>query len=393
MKYGSSSFLFADGEEPKIMGLISDGDIREIHLLSNSSQVGNIYRGYVKNVLPAMDCAFVDFGGDDTGYLPMKNVYPKAYRDKIKGGDSIIVEVKKSPLDQKRAVLSMDYSLRGENIVLLPKSSGIRISKRIDDVEIRKRLTGWANGLKASAGMIIRTEAAACQPGHMAAEYEHLRELMEKIEASVNFLPKSQLLLTQDRGMDVLNRYRDLPMVVNDKKLIARLPKYLNCVVDPSFSIRSTAKWRSQWNAIFQKTLPLPSGGNVVMDATEGAYVADVNMAAVKKKGSFDAMRMEVNREAAKEIAKQIHLRNLSGMIVVDFVHGMSEVQMVDLTAFMKEALSEGPMITTAYGFSAMGLFEIARERKELPFEQQLQAAEKRHREAVKNKLKQEKEL
>lgn len=393
MKYGSSSYLFADGEEPKIMGLISDGDIREIHLLSNSSQVGNIYRGYVKNVLPAMDCAFVDFGGDGTGYLPMKNVYPKAYRDKIKGGDSIIVEVKKSPLDQKRAVLSMDYSLRGENIVLLPKSSGIRISKRIDDVEIRKRLTVWANGLKASAGMIIRTEAAACQPGHMAAEYEHLRELMEKIEASVNFLPKSQLLLTQDRGMDVLNRYRDLPMVVNDKKLIARLPKYLNCVVDPSFSIRSTAKWRSQWNAIFQKTLPLPSGGNVVMDATEGAYVADVNMAAVKKKGSFDAMRMEVNREAAKEIAKQIHLRNLSGMIVVDFVHGMSEAQMADLTAFMKEALSEGPMITTIYGFSAMGLFEIARERKELPFEQQLQAAEKRHREAVKNKLKQEKEL
>ena len=68
MKYGSSSYLFADGEEPKIMGLISDGDMREIHLLSNSSQVGNIYRGYVKNVLPAMDCAFVDFGGDDTGY-------------------------------------------------------------------------------------------------------------------------------------------------------------------------------------------------------------------------------------------------------------------------------------------------------------------------------------
>ena len=193
--------------------------------------------------------------------------------------------------------------------------------------------------------------------------------------------------------MDVLNRHRDLPMVVNDKKLIPRLPSYLNCVVDPSFSIRSTAKWRSQWNSIFQKTLPLPSGGNVVMDATEGAYVADVNMAAVKKKGSFDAMRMEVNREAAREIAKQIYLRNLSGMIVVDFVHGMSEAQMADLTVYMKEALSEGSMITTVYGFSAMGLFEIARERKELPFEQQLQAAEERHREAVKNKLKRDKEL
>ena len=303
MKYGSNSYLFADGEEPKIMGLISEGEIRAIHLLSNPSQVGNIYRGYVKNVLPAMDCAFVDFGEDENGYLPMKNVYPKAYRDRIKGGDSIIVEVKKSPLDQKRAVLSMDYSLRGENIVLLPKSSGVRISKRIDDGEIRKRLTDWAHGLNASAGMIIRTEAASCQPAHMAMEYEHLRQLMEKIEGSVNFLPKSQLLLTQDRGMDVLNRHRDLPMVVNDKKLIDRLPKYLNCVVDPSFSIRSTAKWRSQWNSIFQKILPLPSGGNVVMDAAEGAYVADVNMAAVKKKGSFDAMRMKVNREAAKEIA------------------------------------------------------------------------------------------
>ena len=393
MKYGSNSYLFADGEEPKIMGLITGGEIRAIHLLSNPSQVGNIYRGYVKNVLPAMDCAFVDFGEDDTGYLPMKNVYPKAYRDKIKGGDSIIVEVKKSPMDQKRAVLSMDYSLRGENIVLLPKSSGIRISKRIDDGEIKKRLTNWASGLDASAGMIIRTEAAASQLEHMTMEYKHLCKLMEKIERSVNFLPKSQLLLSQDRGMDVFNRYRDLPTVVNDKKLIPRLPNYLNCVVDPSFSIRSTAKWRSQWNSIFQKTLPLPSGGNVVIDATEGAYVADVNMAAVKKKGSFDAMRMEVNREAAREIAKQIYLRNLSGMIVVDFVHGMSEEQMALLTTYMKEALSEGSMITTVYGFSAMGLFEIARERKELPFEQQLQEAERRHREAVKNKLKRDKEL
>ena len=393
MKYGSNSYLFADGEEPKIMGLITGGEIRAIHLLSNPSQVGNIYRGYVKNVLPAMDCAFVDFGEDDTGYLPMKNVYPKAYRNKIKGGDSIIVEVKKSPLDQKRAVLSMDYSLRGENIVLLPKSSGIRISKRIDDGEIKRRLMNWANGLDASAGMIIRTEAAASQLDHMTMEYKHLCKLMEKIEGSVNFLPKSQLLLSQDRGMDVLNRHRDLPMVVNDKKLIPRLPSYLNCVLDPSFSIRSTAKWRSQWNSIFQKTLLLPSGGNVVIDATEGAYVADVNMAAVKKKGSFDATRMEVNREAAREIAKQIYLRTLRGMIVVDVVHGLSEEQMALLTAYMKEALSEGSMITTVYGFSAMGLFEIARERKELPFEQQLQEAERRHREAVKKKLKRDKEL
>ena len=80
-------------------------------------------------------------------------------------------------------------------------------------------------------------------------------------------------------------------------------------------------------------------------------------------------------------------------MIVVDFVHGMSEAQMEDLTTFMKEALSEDIMITTVYGFSAMGLFEIARERKELPFEAQYKEAEERHREAVKNKLKREKEL
>ena len=181
MKYGSNAYLFADGEDPKIMGLMEHEVIREIHLLSNSSAVGNIYRGYVKNVLPAMDCAFVDFGEEDTGYLPMKNVYPKAYRDSIKGGDAIIVEVKKTPLDQKRAVLSMDYSLRGENLVLLPKSSGVRISKRIDDEDIRKRLKHWAASLGESSGMIIRTEAASCQLEHMAVEYEHLLELMEKI--------------------------------------------------------------------------------------------------------------------------------------------------------------------------------------------------------------------
>ncbi|MDY3118549.1 MAG: ribonuclease E/G [Peptoniphilus sp.] len=393
MKYGSRAYLFADGEAPRIMGLMVEEEIREIHLLSKESAVGNIYRGHVKNVLPAMDCAFVDFGEKDTGYLPMKNVYPKAYRKIIKGGDAVIVEVKKAPLDQKRAVLSMDYSLRGEHLVLLPKSNGIRVSKRIDDEAIVKRLKGWAAQLEEPCGMIIRTEARICRPEAMTEEYRRLSVMKERIEQSVHFLPPTQLLLSQDRGMDFLNRYRDLPMVINDKKLVANLPGDMDFIVDPSFSIRSTAKWRSQWNSIFMKTIPLPSGGNVVIERAEAAHVIDVNMAAVKEKGSFDAMRLKVNREAAEEIAKQIRLRNLSGMIVVDFVHGMDEEQMASLSAIMQEELSEGPMTTTVYGFSAMGLFEIARQRKELSFEQQYREAENRHREAVKNKLKRDKEL
>ncbi|MDD7363685.1 MAG: ribonuclease E/G [Peptoniphilus sp.] len=393
MKYNSNRYLFIDAEAPRLIGLIEDDDIRAVHVLSRDSKVGNIYRGYVKNTLPAMDCAFVDFGHKETGYLPMKNVYPKSYRDEIKGGDAVIVEVKKMPIREKRAVLTLDYSLRGEYLVLLPESKGIRMSKKIKDKTIRGELMRWASDLQPEIGMIIRTEAASADRRALEREYLYLYDLYERIERSRNFLPPTELLRTQDDTLDIFNRYGDLPVVVNDKKLSERVVGEREIIVDPSFSIRSTPKWRSRFNSIFAKIVGLPSGGNIVVNTAEACHVIDVNSGTVKDDSSFGAMRRRVNLEAARVIARQIKLRNLSGMIVLDFLHGMSESEKEELTAYMSDAFLDDLQITTVYGFTAMGLFEIARQRSDLEFEEQYRRAKKKYQDAMKEKIKDGKEL
>lgn len=393
VKYNSNRYLFIDGEAPKLIGLIEDGEIRAIHLLSKQSQVGNIYRGYVKNTVPSMDCAFVDFGDKETGYLPMKNVYPPSYRKTIKGGDSVIVEVKKMPLKEKRAVLTLDYGLRGEYIVLLPNSRGIRISKKIKDPEIRKDLKKWAENLDEAIGIILRTEAVDCDKTALEWEYEYLYACYMEMEKGRNFLPPTKLLRTQDDTLDILTKYSDLPVVINQKKLAEYIFEDRAIIFDPSFSVRSMPKWRSALNTIFAKTVNLPSGGNIVVNTAEACHVIDVNSGSVKKDGSFGAMRRQVNEEAAHIIAKQIRLRNLSGMIVVDFLHGMSRSEKVALKRSMEEAFRGDTQITTVFGFTAMGLFEIARQRNDLPFDEQYRLAEKRHREAIKERIKREKDL
>ncbi|WP_180499002.1 ribonuclease E/G [Aedoeadaptatus nemausensis] len=393
MKYNSNKYLFIDGEAPSLIGLIDGEEIAAVHLLSKDSHVGNIYRGYVKNVLPAMDCAFVDFGHKDTGYLPMKNVYPKEYRDKIKGGDTVIVEVKKMPLREKRAVLSLDYSLRGEYLVLLPESKGVRLSKKIDDESIRASLREWAKSLPWDKGMIIRTEAATCDRNHLDREFLYLYDLYDSIEKSRQFLPPTKLLRTQDNGLDILSKHGDLPVVINDKRFKERIGEERDIIVDPSFSIRSMAKWRSKFNSIFSRTVALPSGGNIVFNVAEACQIIDVNSGSVKKEGSFSRMRHQLNLEAAEMLVKHIKLRNLSGMIVVDFLHGMKEDERKEITSLIEDGLKDDVVITTVFGFTAMGLFEIARQRRDLSFQEQYELAERRHQEAIKEKIKRDNSL
>lgn len=391
MKYNSNRFLFLDNESPKLIGLIEDDEISALHLLGKNNGVGNIFRGYVKNVVESMDCAFVDFGEKETGYVPMKNVYPKDYRKTIKGGDTVICEIKKMPIKDKRAVLTLDYSLRGEYLVLLPNSEGIRVSKKIEDLNIRQRLTNWAKSLNTIKGIIIRTEAMHCDEDDLELEYLQLYERYEKIEKSRNFLPKTKLLLAQNRVADIFRRHDTLPVIINDKSLGEYVPENREIVLDPSFSIRSTAKWRSQFNGIFAKTLSLPSGGNIVINETEACHVIDVNSASVRKDGTFSAMRIQLNEEAARKIARQINLRNLSGMIVIDFLHGMNAAEKKAIKDILEAELKGGPLMTKVYGFSTMGLFEIARERKELSFQRDYERAKEAYVRDLKDKIKSEK--
>ena len=153
------------------------------------------------------------------------------------------------------------------------------------------------------------------------------------------------------------------------------------------------AKWRSKFNAIFSKTVALPSGGNIVINTAEACQVIDVNSGSVKKSGSFSDMRRRLNREAAEMLVKHIKLRNLSGMIVVDFVHGMDEGERKDITSLIEEGLKDDMVITTVFGFTAMGLFEIARQRRDLRFEEQYELAKRHHQEALKEKIKRENSL
>lgn len=393
MKYKSDAFLFVDAEEPKLMGRIESGVLKEIHLFGRSSMVGNIYRGYVKNVLPAMDCAFVDFGEGEAGYLPMKYVYPLPYRKSIKGGDTVIVEVKKMPLGDKRAVLSTDYSLRGEYLVLLPANRGVRISKKIEDDAARTRLKRWAEGLPDRPGLIVRTEAMACDADVLEREYLRLAEIAEAIEKERNFLPPTKRLRSDNLQASLFVRHPELPIVINDHAVEKYISDSYRTVYDPSFSLRGLAQYRKQFDELFFGVVPLPSGGNIVIDETEACVCIDVNSASVKKQGSFQAMRRSVNAEAMEACIAQILLRNISGMIVIDFLHGMDEEEKAEIAEGFRRGLADDPMNSTVYGFTAMGLFELSRQRREASFPAAYRARKTQNRERIKKEISREKKL
>jgi ribonuclease G len=356
------------------------------------SIVGNIYKGKVDNVLPGMEAAFVDIGLERNGFLHVDEILmpngeqaPKRGRghgrrinELIKPGQEILVQVVKDPLKSKGARLSMNCSIAGRYLVYAPHGSGVGVSRRLTDKE-RDRLRKMVDRTyKGPGGLIVRTAAHGAKKPDFVREISYLQKLNEVLERRSEST-RAPALVFQEADLSV-RVLRDVFLNEFEKAIIDS-PKQFERVT--SFFQRTAPelvggvelyegakplfeKWKV--NEAIESTLnrrvDLPSGGYLIIDYTEALTVIDVNSGSFtgRGKGGLEETITKVNTEAAEEAVRQLRLRDIGGIIVVDFIDMARASNRDKVLKTMRKALDADKSKSYVVEVSPLGLVEMTRQ-------------------------------
>jgi len=357
-------------------------DVSQIH--------GNIYVGKVQNVLPGMEAAFVDIGTPKNAVLYRGDVrYDKKQfkgndRPKIeqllKQRDTVICQVTKNPIAHKGARLTTEVSLPGRFVVLVPNSDTYGISKRLPDAE-RKRLRQILDKAKPKQhGVIVRTAAENVTAEEIQRDVAGLLQQWEEIERLASKGKNAQLLYREpDLSVRVIREefnkdYR--AVVIDDKELYDEIAGYVSVITpaladrvefhddaEESLDILERFHVHEQLHEALDRKVWLPSGGSLIIEATEALTVIDVNTGKNVGKSSLEETVYRNNLEAAEEVAHQLRLRDIGGIIVIDFVDMEDKKNRDETIRVFREALSRDKTRTQVFDISELGLVEMTRKR------------------------------
>ncbi len=353
--------------------------------------VGNIYRGRVKNVLPGMEAAFVDIGTPKNAVLywgdvsyDRDDVERQSGADRIehllRPGQTIVCQVTKNPIGLKGARLTQEVSIPGRFVVLVPESSTYGISRRLDDAE-RRRLRRILDDVRPEGhGLIVRTAAAGASAEDLRRDVEQLVGRWRDIDERTRKLAAPSLLYSEphmavriireeltDEHRSVLIDDPELFAIVRDyveqfnPELAERVELYdLSTEALPLFERHHV---HEQLHKALDRKVWLPSGGSLIIERTEALTVIDVNTGKNVGSSSLEETVFENNLEAAEEIARQLRLRDIGGIIVIDFVDMEIKANRASVLAAFKAALARDKTPTQVYEISELGLVEMTRKR------------------------------
>ena len=372
------------------IAIMEQGVTQEINVERTSGRgiVGNIYNGRVSRVLPGMQSAFIDIGLDRAAFLHVADIWEPNNKDEVTKpiekllyeGNSILVQVIKDAIGTKGARLSTQISLAGRMLVYLPQESHIGISQRIEDDEERELLREKLQHvlpMDETGGYIIRTMAEAAEECDLSADIEYLHKLWRDIQKRALTLA-SPVLLYQDLDLS----HRVLRDFVNDdtvriqidsrenhQKLVAFAENYMTNTVGritlysgerPLFDLYSVEEEIAK---SLSKRVDLKSGGYLIIDQTEALTTMDVNTGGFVGVRNFDDTIFKTNLEAAQVIARQLRLRNLGGIIIIDFIDMDNEEHRKAVLLEFNKALAKDRTRINVNGFTALGLVEMTRKR------------------------------
>ena len=383
----------ADPEEFRV-AILEEGLLSEFALeaASRAQTKGNIYKGVVANVEPSLQAAFVNYGGTRHGFLPLSEVHPEYYQEKktkdrakvriqqaLKKGQEIVVQVIKEESATKGAYLSTYVSLPGRYLVLLVKQSHLGISRKIEQEEERQRLKELAQklGVPPEMGVIVRTVGEQGKQRTLAKDLNFLLKLWKDIqkEAAAKAAP---CLLYKD--LDVITRtVRDYcspdikTILVDDKEVYALLKEFLR-LVSPN-QVRALKLYQDkiplfiryqiedQIERLYTERVALKSGGGLVINPTEALVAIDVNSGRCLSQGNLEETAFKTNLEAAEEIARQLRLRDLGGLVVIDFIDMRDKKHVKAVEQALKQALKRDKARVTVGHIGKFGLLELSRQR------------------------------
>ena len=352
----------------------------------------NVYKAKITRVEPSLEAAFVDFGADRHGFLPLKEISPEYYRSRapenegkvrikevLKEGTEVIVQVDKEERGTKGAALTTYISLAGRYMVLMPnnpKAGGI--SRRIegeDRTDLKDSLSQL--NLPDGMGVIIRTAGVGRSTEELQWDLNYLLQLWESI-AEANKENKAPVLIYQESDV-IIRAVRDYlrddidQVLIDDLTAYKRaaefvgmvMPKYKNRLkqYEDDLALFNRFQIEGQIETAFQREVRLPSGGSIVLDPTEALISIDINSARATKGGDIEQTALQTNLEAAEEIARQLRLRDLGGLVVIDFIDMSSNRNQRAVENRIREALEVDRARIQVGRISRFGLLEMSRQR------------------------------
>ncbi|OOF26642.1 ribonuclease G [Salinivibrio sp. IB872] len=377
------------------VAMIEGGNLQEIHIEREAKRgiVGNIYKGKVSRVLPGMQAAFVDIGLDKAAFLHASDIVPhtecvsenekqqfqvRDISELVRQGQDIVVQVVKDPLGTKGARLTTDITLPSRYLVFMPGASHVGVSQRIESEEERSRLKRIVSDYcDELGGFIIRTAAEGATDKEMAQDAAFLKRLWKKVlERRARYKSKSmlygELALAQRIVRDFVGTELDL-IRVDSRQAYDTLEKFTSEFVpelagklayydgqQPIFDMYDT---ENEIQRSLERKVELKSGGYLIIDQTEAMTTIDINTGAFVGRRNLDETIFNTNVEATRAIARQLRLRNLGGIIIIDFIDMSTDEHRRRVLHSLEQALSHDRVKTNINGFTQLGLVEMTRKR------------------------------
>lgn len=360
----------------KVATLIEDYKIVERYIIKNQDNIeGNIYSGIIKNIVPGIKAAFIDIGKEKNAFIHFEDL--NKINEEIKLNKKILVQVQKNPIKQKGAKLTANIKLTGRQIVLMPKTNFITISRKIEDEDQKQRLKEIVEKhIPNGFGAIIRTSCISATEEEICDDIQRLLNRWNKIQKKMlenesnlpclieenNDIIKSLILGTADGNM---NR-----IVTNNEMFNKEIENFLeaynldkNVKVGYEKDVFEKYTMQKELQELENNKVWLRCGGYIVIDKTEALTAIDVNSGKCVGKNNLEDTILRVNTEAAKEIAKQLRLRDIGGIIIIDFIDMQEDISKTKLLNCFVEETKKDRAKVQVEGFSKLNLLELTRKQ------------------------------
>ncbi len=342
--------------------VLVDGELEAFYTASddNPQLVGNIYKGRVQNFLPGMRAAFIEIGRDRNVFLQTNSP------QKFSTGQSVLIQIEKEAEGSKGARATLNVSLAGRVLIFLPTLNYVGVSNKIRGME-RERLHNLAKKIRPKGtGLIVRTAAEGCEENILLDDLAELQSCWEKISERYKKRKPPALLYSDNDLLEKIIRDEFTPddeLIVDNLKIYRRLLELVPAVTfyEGTAQMFETFGLTEEIANLSKRELPLPSGGQIVIDKAEALTAIDVNTGKFIGRTNFDETILKTNLEAAELILRQLRLRNLGGIIVVDFIDMDSDAHKKTLMNFLRETAQGDRNKTKIIDMTPLGLVEITR--------------------------------
>lgn len=374
-------------ENSKVIAVVENGKLVEIYEENEESKKvrneGNIYLGIVKDIIPGMQAAFVDIGTEKNSFIHVKDVIPQVdekiekrpnvkIKDVIKPNQKILIQIQKDSNDKKGARTSTHIKLTGKYLVLMPNTNIVTISQKIVDEKEKQRLLDIIKAeLPENTGAILRTAAEHKSKEEIKKDFEQLMKKWEKIKTKFNNGKNSPEVLF--RSPSIIEKIiLDLPedriekIEVNDQDEYNEIKEMLvdmdeNIKIELKDGLLEKYELRKQIEKSKQRKIWLNCGGFITIDPTEALIAIDVNSGKFTGKSTLEETIYKVNYEATIEIAKQLRLRDIGGIIIIDYIDMLKPENKEKIENLLKECLKQDRAKTQVEGFTNLNLMELTR--------------------------------